>query len=518
MQSRYGWLCRFGGRPYSGAVIAQNELKTVTGVAPGLTRVACRLDDGTTLELPAFLGRFIEPSDTVRVLSPNNTGLLVEHTTSRSHPRLLLHVAIGYVANPKPSQSGTGLLARVELPECSGGPRVLFLSGDAICRYFYATEDGKARSYLYALLGVPETATPPDLRMAWRVGQLESGPRAPRPAERLWIERAFNVLAHPDLRNCYDSLRRDEDATPVFPYGGFGSILVEGKLSADGEAFFADRILAYKPEMRLQRASLLLRQCEFLSDRVVCRDRRRRLEVWLDSFLLPGIDWDLTWNNWKHWLRSRIDVDATFVRAGKYRLRGGEWILRTWFTALPSRLRVTVPEGIATDVERAKAIHALLGQHADVVERIRGEVQEQPVEHVQIQDWFDQLGTSSHLRPQHVTWGPDYEPYYFEQLKRRSTAWFLFRDEYLFVWANVLIAEIPQLGHATYVFAKPEDVRAFMRRYSNATRDDIRRNRDNVATEFGFIGRIVRGRKKKRWLNDVLKLAGEKADYVEVFE
>ena len=74
------------------------------------------------------------------------------------------------------------------------------------------------------------------------------------------------------------------------------------------------------------------------------------------------------------------------------------------------------------------------------------------------------------------------------------------------------------MGHATYVFAKPEDVRTFMRRYSCVTREDIRRNRDNVATDLGFVGRVVRGRKKKRWLNDVLKLAGEKADYVEVFE
>ena len=117
-----------------------------------------------------------------------------------------------------------------------------------------------------------------------------------------------------------------------------------------------------------------------------------------------------------------------------------------------------------------------------------------------------------------MTWRPDYESYYFEQLCRCSTTWFLFRDEYLFVWANVLIAEIPQIGHATYVFSKPADVPAFMRRYSHATREDIRRNRNNVATALGFIGRVVRGRKKKRWLNDVLKLAGEKADYLEVFE
>ena len=101
------------------------------------------------------------------------------------------------------------------------------------------------------------------------------------------------------------------------------SILVAGRLSPDGETFFADRILAYKPEMKSRKLSLLLRQCEFFADRVICRDPRRKIEVLLDSFLLPGIHWDLTWNHWKHWLRTRIDVDATFVRTGKYRSTKG---------------------------------------------------------------------------------------------------------------------------------------------------------------------------------------------------
>lgn len=76
---------------------------------------------------------------------------------------------------------------------------------------------------------------------------------------------------------------------PLFPYGGFGSILVQGNLSNDGDAFFADRILAYKPEMRSRKVPLLLRQCEFLANRVICRDPRRKLEVWLDSSLLHGV-------------------------------------------------------------------------------------------------------------------------------------------------------------------------------------------------------------------------------------
>ena len=33
-----------------------------------------------------------------------------------------------------------------------------------------------------------------------------------------------------------------------------------------------------------------------------------------------------------------------------------------------------------------------------------------------------------------------------------------------------------------------------------------------------LVGRVVRGKRKKRWLADVLKHAGEKADYIEAFD
>jgi hypothetical protein len=57
-----------------------------------------------------------------------------------------------------------------------------------------------------------------------------------------------------------------------------------------------------------------------------------------------------------------------------------------------------------------------------------------------------------------------------------------------------------------------------MSQYSRATRDDIRHNRNNVAATLGFVGRVIRGKRKKRWLAEVLRHAGEKADYVETFE
>ncbi len=222
---------------------------------------------------------------------------------------------------------------------------------------------------LYALFRAHVDATPDQLRFAWRMRTLELQVQSADPAERSAVERAFNILANPELRSCYDALRKDEDAAPLFPYGGFGLIVAEELLSADGQAFFADRILSYKPEMVTRKISLLLRRCEFFFDHVVCRDPRRKLEELLDAKLLPGLDWDLTWNHWKHWLRERAHVDATFVYSGQLRLVKGEWILRKRLVALPSRLEVKMPDAVAEDVRQARAMHALLGQHADLLRR-----------------------------------------------------------------------------------------------------------------------------------------------------
>jgi hypothetical protein len=510
----------FGGfqrSPYAISVATSTEPQGIADLTPRQNAFRSAFGEGAGGEVPTFLGRFLGPYDQIALLSLANTEVIVRRQRPEGRTQQFLFATIGYAGRPKASENA-GFYVRAELPSCSGKPKSLFLADGVLRRYFYLLEDDSRWPSLYALLGAAETASPADLRLAWRVRTLELDAAGAQARDRAQIERAFNVLANPKLRNCYDAMRRDEDAPALFPYGGFGSIFVEGHLSEDGEAFFANRIIAYKPEMTSRSLSLLLRRCEFFADRVICRDPRRTVEVWLDSNLLPGLDWDLTWNQWKHWLKSRIEVEATLVHAGKYQLRNGEWILRQLYAALPSRLRVRLPDTLPADVVQAKAIHALLGEHAELVRRILVEVDKRPVEHTQVQDWFDQLGASSHLKAHHVTWRPDYEPYYFEQLRKRSRTWFLFRNEYLFLWPNVLIAEVPEQGHATYLFAKPDSMGAFLKRYSSVTREDIRQNRDGSASQLGFIGRIVRGRKKNRWLADVLKYAGEKAEYVEALE
>lgn len=487
------------------------ERRQVREVATRDGRLECRFADGAALELPQILARYVRPQDELRFVGLVSE-ILIEPSAGRGQQQIL-HATIGYVGQPKLAKTGE-LLVRAELPACLEKPKALYIAGAAIRRYFYLLDADPPRS-LYALLRASDTTSLNQLRLAWRMRTLELRVQAAGSRELSAVERAFNVLAHPDLRACYDALRRDDDAPPLFPYGGFGSILVEGRLADDEDAFFADRILAYKPEMTTRRVSLLLRRCEFFADRVICRDPRRKLEVWLDASLVPGLEWDITWNHWRHWFRSRIEVEATFVHAGKYRFAHGEWTLHKWHAALPSRLRVRLPEGLLNDIQQARTIHALLGEHADLIQHIREQCEKAPVEAKQVQAWFDEIQTSDHLKPQHVNWRPDYEPYYFDQLRKRSRSWFLFRDEYLFVWANVLIAEIPALGHATYVFSSPANIAAFLERYAALDRDQIRRNAANQATALGFVGRVVRGKRKARWLKDVLKLAGEKADYVE---
>jgi hypothetical protein len=337
---------------YAANVINPVELRPISDLSPAPESVRCTFGDGTTAEIPPFLGRFLTPHDALAFLSAANTEVLIRRQPPRARTQQFLFATIGYVTQPRVGERGT-FFVRAELPNCSGKPKNLFLADGALRRYLYVLDTENRRRTLYARLGVAETARPADLRLAWRLRSLECDMSGPRARDRAQIERAFNVLASPDLRNCYDALRKDEDTPALFPYGGFGSILVEGHLSEDGDAFFADRILAYKPEMTSRRLSLLLRRCEFFADRVICRDPRRKVEVWLDANLLPGLDWDLTWNQWKHWLKSRIEVDATLVHAGRYRLRNGEWILRQWYTALPSRLRVHVPDSIALGISSA---------------------------------------------------------------------------------------------------------------------------------------------------------------------
>ena len=79
---------------------------------------------------------------------------------------------------------------------------------------------------------------------------------------------------------------------------------------------------------------------------------------------------------------------------------------------------------------------------------------------------------------------------------------YLFREEYIFDAGGVVV-ETPQVGHATYLFAKPASMEAFLTLYIGTSKEDIRANRNNVAERLGFLGRIVHGVNPQAWLKEL---------------
>ena len=303
----------------------------------------------------------------------------------------------------------------------------------------------------------------------------------------------------------------DAEAPAIFPYGGFGSLLWVASLPATERRFFARRILVFSPDLNRRRFHIPLRKCDFYEDRALCRDARRKLEFWLDPVALQT-HWDPTWNQWKHLLGSKIEVEGTFVRSGKYRKREDEWDLVTWETALPSRLNVKVPSDFPQQLETAKATHHRFGQYSRALDQIRLLLQHRAVEKAELAQMCSRLHLPGDFDVAQISWRADYDPFFYRQLGRRARRIYLFRDEYIFDVEKAVVVETPQLGHATYVFAKPRSMDSFLALYTRITKDDVRQNRDNAAERLGFLGRVIHGTNPRAWLKEVRTRIGERIE------
>lgn len=436
---------------------------------------------GESIDLPPFHGRFMNAGDVI-VLGCEDTVLIERREGTRVSSLLICRASgVGEPVESKPGDEWT-LPAKVV-----GASLRVCLTGDAVRSYFYSGAN------LYRILGVSNRATLADLRIAWRLRKLEFSGDA---RGYSLAERAFNILADTKLRACYERMLADECAAPPFPYGGCGLIALDGAIDGGG-AFVGTRILGFRPEISTKKVQFFLRSAEFRADRILCVDSKRKLEASIDRNLIPGIDWDRSWNVWKQWLDSRLEVEASFAVGG----------LRA--VALPSRLSVTAPDSLLADVVQAQAFHALLGENAPLIERIRSVARKRLVEHGEVESWLREFSRSEALLPQHVTWRPGYESAFFEALRQRARTCYLFRGEYLFLVGQAIVSEIPAAGHASYVFRKPDCLDAFSEIYCACERQDIRLNRNNLASRLGIIGRVAHGRNLKRWLAEVLKLASE---------
>lgn len=53
---------------------------------------------------------------------------------------------------------------------------------------------------------------------------------------------------------------------------------------------------------------------------------------------------------------------------------------------------------------------------------------------------------------------------------------------------------------------------AFLAAYTRVTKEDIRRNRENVAARLGFLGRIVHGTNPRAWVKELRARLCERID------
>jgi hypothetical protein len=400
------------------------------------------------------------------------------------------------------------------------GITAIHMPCSAVRDYFYVAdrrrEWGKQQS-LYEIVGIPAAARPAELRLSFKIRQVELQRNGAGPNAQRDLERAYNVLAQPELRACYDALLRDPEAPVLFPYAGFGSLLVPGDRSRDGETFFARCILAFLPELKRCRFRAPLRKFDFYSNHAIYRDTRRKLELIVDQAAMPLL-WDQTWNQWKHLLGAKVEVDATFVHTGKFRMKAGTWELVEWESALPSWLQVDLPAHIQEQIDTAKKMFHRFGQHSRAIEQLRRRIEREPVEKRELDRMLGKLGVPGDFDVAQITWQPGYEPFFYKRLAARACRIFLFRQEYLFEMHGGIAVETPQLGHATYLFAKPASMESFLALYAKITKEDIRRNRDNVGARLGFLGRVVHGAKSSAWMTELRAKLGEPAEHADIVE
>jgi len=366
----------------------------------------------------------------------------------------------------------------------------------------------------YELLRINPKASTTELRLAFKLRTLELHTTSASVGDILAAERAFNILAHPELRACYDALLNDPSSPAVFPFGGFGSLVVAGDRSRDGSMFFASRILSFLPERKFRHFRVPLRRVEFLNDHAVYRDSRSKLEVAFDRASLPLL-WDATWNQWKHLLGAKVPIKGTFIQSGKYQHRGNAWHLAKWETALPSRIEVALPTNIGEQVAQARETHYRFGHFAEALDQIRARIESTPIEKADLQEMCAALGIPADFDVALITWKPNYDAFYYKQLCKRARRVYLFRSEYIFDCELATLVETPQLGHATYFFSKPASMAEFLTIYRNVTKDDIRHNRGNVAERLGFLGRLIHGHSRGAWLKELKTTVSEVVDYAD---
>ena len=155
-----------------------------------------------------------------------------------------------------------------------------------------------------------------------------------------------------------------------------------------------------------------------------------------------------------------------FIQSGKCRKHGDVWELVRWKTALPSRLAVQLPADFPRQLETAKTNYHRFSQYSGALDRIRLCLEHRAIERTELERMCSGLGIPGDFDIAQISWRPDYDSFFYGQLSRRARRIYLFRGEYILDLERAVVVETPQLGHATYVFARPRKMAGFLALYT----------------------------------------------------
>ena len=125
--------------------------------------------------------------------------ILVTKNAASGPSRYLYQVPIGYVSQPKQDKRNQHFVS-AEVRRGSLGIGTIFLPCEVLREYFYRlprTADRVDHPTLYEVLRIPASASPSELRVAFKLRDLELRTAGVRHSERVALERAFNIVGQP---------------------------------------------------------------------------------------------------------------------------------------------------------------------------------------------------------------------------------------------------------------------------------------------------------------------------------
>jgi hypothetical protein len=199
-------------------------------------RTVCHFKDGGTILVSKFLAAHVGPGDEISFpLATDSAGTEIYiRRDSRSARSLDAYQApINYAAQPK-SDKREHLYVRAAVSQGGLGISTLHFLCEVLRDYFYVADrhlPWEKQKTFYDILRISRSASPAELRLAFKLRERELRAQGASKAAFSGSERAFNILAHPELRACYEGLLSNPAAAVLFPYGGFGSIIMLGERS-----------------------------------------------------------------------------------------------------------------------------------------------------------------------------------------------------------------------------------------------------------------------------------------------